>query len=361
MGRKKKEQTEEQEEGLDSGTPKFFEDYKDVIFSAKAVTGDDKKIISVSPSFDLMTGGIPEGSFIALTGREKIGKTLLALSIAAQAQRMEYANPELCPNGRVVFFLNAEHRIKKRDLEGIYGLDLSDEKFHLVQSSPGHIISSQEFCTIAERAIHEVPGSVVIIDSFSILSPEEELAADIGYQDRGKRNGIISQLMRKIAAPLCVNKCIVIGITHGMANTSGMGAWFIEKSATSLKYAEDIKLVGKGVERWRLGEDERTPQIGQKVDWLVEFSAILPPGGVIKSHIRYGSGVDRFSELAEIAEQFGLVQKTGAKSSWYTLSFMGEDGKKVQGMEAVRDILESEPGLYEKLRKQVYDISGIKL
>src|SRR5688500_1250385 len=132
MAKKKAKDVDTEVEELDNPTPKLFEKYGNLIFSAKSVTGDDKKVISVSPAFDLMTGGIPEGCFVALTGKEKIGKTLLALSIAAQAQKIEYANPELCPNGRVVFYLNAEHRIKKRDLEGIEGLDLSDEKFKLV-------------------------------------------------------------------------------------------------------------------------------------------------------------------------------------------------------------------------------------
>lgn len=363
MGRKKKEDIENEEE-VSSSVPKIYKEFEDVIFSANSITNENKKIISVSPSFDLMTGGVPEGCFVLLTGKEKIGKTLLALSIAAQAQKLEYANDKVCPDGRVVFYLNAEHRIKKRDLEGIEGLDLSEEKFKLVQSVPGNILSSQKFCSIAERAIHEVPGCVVILDSFSILSPDEELAAELGYQDRGKGNGIISQMMRRIAVPLCMNKCIVIGITHGMANTSGYGASFIEKSATSLKYAEDIKLKGKKVEAWRAGEDEKTPQIGQKVDWLVEFAAILPPGGTIRSHLRYGSGIDRYSELVELGIEYGLLEKSGEKkSNWYTLSFLeGEDAeKKYNGQEQIRSALKANPEWYNKLKKEVYEIAGVEL
>lgn len=358
MGRKKKAETEGAEEEVVDGKAKFFEDFADVIFDASHIMGKKKKVVSVSPSFDLMTGGVPEGSFMALTGHEKVGKSVLALTVAAAAQKLEYANPELCPDGRFVLYLNSEHRIKDRDLAGIHGLDLSPERFKLIQSSPGNIINSQKFCTIAERAINEIPGCVVIIDSFTILSSKEEQEAAIGYQDRGKSNGIISQLMRKIAAPLCVNQCIVIGITHGMANTSGFGASWQEKSANALKFAEDIKLSSKKVDKWRVGTDTKSPQIGQKTQWNVEFAAVLAPGGTVNTHIRYGYGVDIYTELLEVALEYGLVDLNG---SWYTMSFMnqGDNNPKAQGEEGVRNFLESNQDIYKDLRKQVYDIAGV--
>ncbi len=359
MAKKKTKNDEGGEVAVLDTRAKFFEDFADSIFSADHVMKENKKIISVSPAFDLMTGGVPEGCFVALTGKEKIGKSTLALSIGAQAQKLEYANDKLCPEGRHLFYFNAEHRIKERDLAGIEGINLSPDRFSLIQSYPGKILSAQDFCTRIERAINEVPGCIVIIDSFSILSSNEELAADIGYQDRGKSNGIVSQLMRKIAAPLCVNKCIVIGVTHGMANTSGYGPSWQEKSANALKYAEDIKLRGKSVEKWRTGTDEKAPQIGQKVEWIVDFAAVLAPGGTINSHIRYGLGLDRYSELADIAIEYGLIDKGGA---WYQMSFLeGEDKeKKFNGLEQLRNALQSNPEWYKELRKQVYEISGVE-
>lgn len=348
--------TEETENKKPEG--KSLKDLMASIVSTKRILEEKKIIVSVSPSFDLNTGGVPEGTFMALTGREKIGKTLLALSIAAQAQKIIYANPALCPKGRRVYYFNIEHRIKERDLLGIQGLDLSEERFLMVESKPGNILSSQDHCRLIEHCIHNDPGCIAIVDSFSMLSSAEELAADIGYQDRGKSNTIVAQLMRKIAGPLAVNKCIVIGITHGMANTSGYGASFVEKSANALKYAEDIKLSGKSVEPWRIGTDKTTPQIGQKVDWNVNFSSILPPGGLITNHIRYGIGIDRNSELAEIGADFGLIEKGGA---WYTLTYLNEDIPKLNGMEQVIKALNDKPEWADELRKKVYDIGGIAL
>ena len=308
--------------------------------------------------------------------------TTLALWIAAQAQKQEYANAKLCPEGRFVFYSQIEHRLKKRDMSGIQGLNLDPSRFKLIQSSPGKILSSEDHCIRIERVVNEVPGCVVIIDSFSMLSSQAEQAADIGYQDRGKSNTIISQLMRKIAAPLAINKCIVIGITHGMANTSGWGASFIEKSANALKYAEDIKLVGKGVIPWRIGTDEKTPQIGQKCDWFVQFAAINAPGGHVNTHFRYGMGIDIYSELVEIAEELGLIDKGPDKTekkpkndvetdekntkkeakkggSWYRLAYLNDDSMpKLNGIEQIINYLRDNPEHYKELKKQVYEMVG---
>ena len=353
MGKKKVGGDTETE---DKSRPKVFDDFAATIFDAAFITDSESKIISVSPAFDLGFGGISEGNFIALTGQPKVGKSLLSLAIAARAQRQEYANPKLCPNGRMVAFFNIEHRIRKRDLEGVKGLDLSPEKFKIIQSSEGNILTSEGWCNRIERFLNECPGSVCIIDSFSMLSSQAEQAADMGFQDRGKSHGIISQLCRRIAPILALNKCIVIGITHILANTSGYGAATIEKTANALRYAEDLKAFAKTVTPWRTGTNEKSPQIGQKVEWQVLFSSLCPPGAKFTSHIRYNYGLDVYSELAEIAEQFGLISKGGA---WYKLTFLHDESiPKLNGLEQVRDVLENNPEWYNELRKQVYEMIG---
>lgn len=338
---------------------KLYDDFSESIFGADYILNEDRKIISVSPSFDLSTGGIPEGSLVCLTGPPKVGKSVLALTIAAAAQKLKYANPILCPQGRKVVYFNVEHRIKKRDLEGINNLDLSPERFDLIQSSPGKILSSEDFCTLVERYINEVPGCVAIIDSFSMLSSQAEISADIGYQDRGKSHGIISQLMRRISGPLSINKAIVIGVTHQVANSSGYGAAMIEKSANALKYQEDIKLQCKSIEPWRIGSDAKSPQIGQKINWLVQFSAIAAPGGHVCNHLRYGHGIDVHSELIQIGQEYGLISGT----TWQSFTFLGkgDESPKYQGSEKARQALIDNPEWYDELKKQCYETAGLTI
>ncbi|NDG32998.1 hypothetical protein EB118_23395, partial [bacterium] len=80
----------------------------DIILTGNAVV--DRKVITipVSPSLDIvLNGGIPEGSFVVLTGQPKCGKTTSSLDFCATAQRPEYAYGSF-KDGREVYYLNIE-------------------------------------------------------------------------------------------------------------------------------------------------------------------------------------------------------------------------------------------------------------
>lgn len=264
--------------------------------------------------------------------------------MAAEAQKEE--------NGRRrVFYINAEGRIKPRDLAGIKGLSLEEDVFTLIGSKAGNIITCEKYCSLIEKIANECPNSVIIIDSISILSPESEWTNEIGKQDRGAGNKIFGQLCRKLAPVLPINKNIILGITHQYANTSGYGASIIEKSANAFKYAEDIKLVGKKKE---LLADEKTGRAyGQSIEWYVDFSALGPPGQKVNSYITYGKGLDKELELTKLATDVGIVAKKGA---WY--SFNGDDFKH-QGEANFAQALTETPEVYNEVKKQTYEFYGL--
>ena len=50
---------------------------QDIIMSANSIIDRESVVIPVSPSLDIILGGgIPEGSFVVLTGQPKCGKSL---------------------------------------------------------------------------------------------------------------------------------------------------------------------------------------------------------------------------------------------------------------------------------------------
>ena len=323
-----------------------------IVLTGNAIV--DKKVLTipVSPSLDIvLNGGIPEGSFVVLTGQPKCGKTTSSLDFAATAQRKEYAHSSF-KNGREVYYLNIEGRLKKRDLEGIPGLDLS--RFHVIGSQEGKILHAEEYLQIGERIINEIPGSVVIIDSYSALCTEAEITSDMDKMQRADGAKLLAKFCRKVANVIPVNKNIVIGITHLMGNPTGYGAEFKEKSGQAIAYQTDIKLRAKTFKPWLLGADNT--QIGQEIEWQVICSALGPPGGNITSYIRYGQGIDKHTELINLASDIGLIQKGGA---WYTL--VGVDDKpKFQGTEKVRQYLVENPSVYDDLLVKVKETMGIK-
>ena len=323
----------------------------DIILSGNAVV--DKKILTIpiSPSLDMaLNGGIPEGSFVVLTGQPKCGKTTTSLDFAATAQQEQYRGN--LKNPREVYYLNIEGRLKKRDLEGIPKLDLN--RFHVIGSQQGKILHAEEYLQIAERIINEVPGSIMIIDSYSALCTEAEITSDMDKMQRADGAKLLAKFCRKVANVIPVNKNIVIGITHLMGNPTGYGAEFKEKSGQAIAYQNDIKLRAKSFKPWLLGTDNT--QIGQEIEWQVVCSALGPPGATTTSYIRYGQGVDKCTELINLASDVGIINKGGA---WYTITSL-PDKPKFQGTEKVRAFLLANSEAYTTVEKAVKEFLGMK-
>lgn len=324
---------------------------ENIILTGNAVVDRQSIVIPVSPSLDIaLNGGIPEGSFVVLTGQPKCGKTTTSLDFAATAQKIEYQGSLKTP--REVYYLNIEGRLKKRDLEGIPGLDLT--RFHVIGSQQGKILHAEEYLQIGEKIINEAPGSVVIIDSYSALCTEAEITSEMDKMQRADGAKLLAKFCRKVANVIPVNKNIVIGITHLMGNPTGYGAEFKEKSGQAIAYQTDIKLRAKTFKPWLLSADSN--QIGQEIEWQVVCSALGPPGAQITSYIRYGEGIDKYMEAICLASDMGLIQKGGA---WYTLVAL-PDKPKFQGTEKVRNFLLNNTQAYEDLVKSIKDTMGIK-
>jgi len=322
-----------------------------IMRSGAAIIDSELLVIPVSPSLDVVLGGgIPEGSFVTFTGQPKCGKTTTSLHFASQCQKKEYGG-ELCPEGRDVYFFNIEGRLKKRDLEGIPELDL--DRFHVIGSEPGRILTAENFLSIAEKTINEVPGSVVILDSYSALCTEAEITSSMDKMQRADGAKLLAKFCRKIANVVPVNRNLVIGITHLMGNPTGYGAEFKEKSGQAVAYQVDVKLRAKRFTPWEIQET----QIGQKIEWQVITSALGPPGGKITSYLRYGGGIDEETELVILGSDLGLINKAGA---WFTFEFLeGDDKPKFQGAEKCRVELCKKPDTKKLLIKSINDMLGI--
>lgn len=362
MGKKKALKDDEQKEevsgfGADDIEESIIEEYGNILLSGNSIKDARQIVIPVSPAINIgIGGGIPEGTWFVLTGKPKVGKTTTALHFAVKAQQLKYANPKLCPDGRRVYYLNVEGRIKERDLEGFPGLDMN--RFKMIQSEPGNILNAEKYLSIAEKLITSVPGCVIIIDSYSSLCTEAEMVGSMADQQRADGAKLLAKFCRKMANIVPVNRCIVVGITHIMSDPSGMSKGDREKSGNAVAFQADIKLWGKWGEEWKLGEK----QIGQKAHWDIKFSAIGPPGAKVISLLRYGIGIDEESELAQLAVDIGLIK---AKGSWYGLIFLQETAEyessvKCQGLEGIRKHLIDNPADKIKLEHQIYDLMGIK-
>ncbi len=321
----------------------------DILSSGQSIIDSSSKVIPVSPGLDIILGGgIPEGSNVIITGRPKLGKTATSLHFAASAQQTTCDIGR--KNGRHVYYFSIEGRLKKRDLLGIKGLQLDENRLTIIKSKPGKILTGENYINIAEKLIHEKPGDIFIIDSFSALCTEGEMKADMGERYRADAPRLLAMFCRRISNVVPINKSIVIGITHIIANQGiGMATW-IEASGQKIQYQADVKLKATHCTPWLVGDTK----IGQDIHWVCETSGLdSPPGGKFISKFRYGYGLDNEAEVINLAVDLGLIKKGGA---WFTLP----DDTKYQGLEKVRIALLENIKMYNELYNKIKTMMGLK-
>ena len=323
-------------------TKDIIKEYGNVIHDPSSITDQKLKIISISPKLDIaLGGGVPEGSLFIMTGPEKVGKTLTALTFCANAQQ----------DNRKIYYGNVEGRLRKRDIEGIKELDSDAEKIQIIGSTQGNILSAEKYLGIFDQIIHTQPNTICVIDSFSALASDAELTGDLTDQQVMSVQKVLAKFCRRMAPALPINKVTVVGITHLMANVStfGRGKAKVEKSGTALKYQVDVKLHASHTKPIMQGET----QIGQTVHWQVVTSSIGPPGQKVESHIKYGRGIWKEMELADLLVDFGIVKKSGA---WLTLP----NEEKMQGKNNLATYLENNPDQYKQFENDIFSMIGIE-
>ena len=273
--------------------------------------------------------------------------TTLWLDFAGTAQGMEYAN-DLCPDGRHVYFFNIEGRIKARDLAGIKSLDLSERWFTSIQSEPGNILTAEKYLSILEHLVNTKPGSIFVVDSFSQLCSGSRM--DSSYADRFRDDVplMLSSFCKKVSNVLPVNKCLILGATHKIADQSRSMSPWMEASGRKLQYQMDVKL--EATHRTLKPENNDSP-IGQVVHWKCHSSSIGPPGRKAESFLRYNHGIDKEWEIIDMAVDIGIINKGGA---WYTFP----DESKAQGKDKAADYLRENPETYTEISKQVREMMG---
>lgn len=284
---------------------------KGVLSGGNSILEEQVQIIPLSPALDvLLAGGVPEGSWVNFSSKSGVGKTTTALHLAATCQKPEYGERE-------VFYLDIEGRLKKKNLNGIKGLNM--DKFHAIRSTEEKVLSAQDFLTIGENILKNTKRSVLIVDSYSMLCHENELIGGIGTSTRGSSGyQLLAGFTRQMCQVVPVRKHIVIGIAQMMANVSGYGAASVEKGGNSIMYQADIWLRAKGMEPW---ENTTGKPIGQIVKWQAVKTALhgAIAGNEAESYIRFGIGIDTIRELIQFACDIALIEKNGA---WYTCSYM---------------------------------------
>jgi recombination protein RecA len=281
-----------------------------------------------------LSGGIPEGSSVLMSGKPKVGKTTLALHYVQQCHREDPT--------KKAFFFDVEGRLRTELLDCFP--DLNRENVAIVRSNENKILSAEDFLNLLYTTLKDYPRCICILDSIAALCPEAELSSNIG--DGVKMAGTASlmyKMFRRVSQILPVTKSTFIALTHMIANPNpGPGKKSYGVGGNAPQYGASVWLEGG----WKQDiEDTNSKTIGQNAHFYIVASALGSPGADVSIPIIYGKGVDETMDLFNLACEFGIISKSGA---WYTVPGNKE---KLQGQMNVIDHLRKN----EQLRKEIYD------
>ena len=276
-------------------------------------------------------GGMPRGRIIEIFGPESSGKTTVALSIVAQAQKM----------GLNCAYIDAEHALDRGYAKK---LGVNIDEFMLSQPD-----SAEQCLDLVKEFADSGVIEVIVLDSVAALAPEKELEGESADQSMGVVARLMSKHCRVIKGVLNKNNCLMIyinqvrekiGVMYGNPETTPGGR--------ALKFYSSIRIrVSKG--KTFGGE----PPKGHMLNCKFVKNKMAPPFVECEVPIAYGIGVDSAGDLFTIAREWGVIEGGGAHS------YFGEgDNKEKIGSsreETVKNLKEN-PELFKKVDAKVREV-----
>ena len=275
-------------------------------------------------------GGMPKGRIIEIYGPESSGKTTLALSVIAQAQK----------KGGTCAFIDAEHALDPGYAKKI-GVDIEN----LLISQPD---AGEQALEIADTLVRSGAIDVLVVDSVAALVPKAELEGEMGDSHMGLQARLMSQALRKLTSTVSRSNTLIIFINQIRMK---IGVMFGNPETTTggnaLKFYASVRIDIRRVGSIRDKDDV----IGSQTRVKIVKNKVAPPFKVVDFDIMYGEGISKTGELIDLGIKAGLVEKAGA---WF--SYKGE--KLGQGRENAKLFLRDHPEIADEIENKIRADAG---
>jgi recombination protein RecA len=161
---------------------------------------------------------------------------------------------------------------------------------------------------------------------------------------------LLAKFFRKMTQIIDTNNVVIIFISQLMSTRNSKGAKYAEKGGWAIQYASSVWLNINWVQQWQPDPDSQAPA-GQDVHVKIISSALGCPFLPCAIPLRFGHGFDVSRDIALMAENFGLIEKSGA---WYQVPLF--DNQKFQGIKNLCKFLDENKNKRNKLEKEVREI-----
>ena len=287
---------------------------------------------SIALDMALGIGGIPRGRVVEIYGPESSGKTTLALTIIANAQKQ----------GGNAVFIDAEHALDAAYAQKL-GVDITN--LHVAQPDTG-----EEALEIADHLVRSGAVDVVVIDSVAALVPRAEIEGEMGDSHVGLQARLMSQALRKLTGSISKSKtCVIfinqirmqIGVMFGSPETTAGGR--------ALKFYASVRLDIRRIATLKEGEQA----VGNRTKVKVVKNKVAAPFREAEFDIIYNEGISREGELIDFALEKNVIQKSG---TWFSF---GEE-RIGQGRENARLFLKEHRDVRAQLEAKLLPLLGLK-
>ena len=276
---------------------------------------------SIGLDLALGIGGVPRGRIVEIFGAESAGKSTLALSCLAQAQK----------NGGQAAYIDVEHA-----MDPSYAQKIGVNNKELLISQPN---SAEEALEITDHLVASGALDIIVVDSVAALVPRAELEGEMGDYHVGAQARLMSQALRKLTATIHKTNTTCIFINQLREKVGVIfGSPEVTTGGRALKFYSSVRIDLRRSESIKIGED----LIGNKVRVRVVKNKVAPPFKKAELEILYNEGISKEAELLDIGVIKNIVEKNG---SFY--SFEGE--RLGQGRESVRKFLKNNPEISDKI------------
>ena len=275
-------------------------------------------------------GGLPKGRIIEIYGPESSGKTTFALSFIASCQKL----------GGTAAFIDAEHA-----LDPVYAKNLGVDVDNLLISQPDY---GEQAFEIVDDLVQSRAVDIIVVDSVAALIPQSELEGDMDQQAMGTQARLMSKGLRKITGNVSKAGCIVvfinqirmkIGVMFGNPETTTGG--------NALKFYSSVRLEVRKGKTITVAEKA----IGAETKIKIVKNKVSAPFREVMVDLIYGKGISKESELVNLAEQAGIIEKAG---SWYSY----RSDRIAQGKENLKLYIQEHPDLAQEIEEQIRERAG---
>jgi len=289
-------------------------------------------------SLDLALGGrgIPRGRIVEIFGPESSGKTTLALTVAAHAQKGRKIGDQNATG--VAAFIDAEHALDPSWARRI-GVNIDD----MLVSQPD---TGEQALDICELLVRSNAVDVIVVDSVAALIPRAEIEGEMGDTHVGLQARLMSQAMRKLTGVIARSSATVIFINQIREKIGVMfGSPETTPGGRALKFYSSVRIDIRRTGSIKDGEEV----VGSRVRAKVVKNKVAPPFRLAEFDIMFGEGVSATGDLIDLAVETGVCQKSGA---WFSYG----DLRLGQGRERAKEFLKGNPELFAEIRAAVLEI-----